>query len=155
MIQTLESVEMKDLPAKVKLVLPAKSSGNFSMVFSIIGFSTFFVGAMFIIFGPDQIYYNMYDGMTFIQYLQAYPGPIASVGVLILSLTQAASNSAKKGYMEEVNRCIDRAIQIEEDEIPEGFTLSMEVCEDEEQTFLVKLIEKPDEVELTPEEETA
>lgn len=82
MIQTLERVEMKDLPAKVKVELPEKPSNSVATAFGIMGLIILLVGGGFIIFGPEKIYYNIYDGMTFVQYLQAYPGPIASVGAL-------------------------------------------------------------------------
>lgn len=59
-------------------------SGSFPLGFvSICGFALFGVGFLTILLGPETVRYSRATGPTFFQYLQMYPGPIATLGLLI------------------------------------------------------------------------
>ncbi|CAM3345252.1 hypothetical protein BZK31_08875 [Pseudomonas floridensis] len=59
-------------------------AGSFPLRFlSICGFALFGVGFLTILLGPETVQYSRATGPTFFQYLQLYPGPIASLGLLI------------------------------------------------------------------------
>jgi len=58
-----------------------------SLLLSLIGLLLFVVGGAFIIFGPDTVRIDYLTGLTFLQFLQLYPGPIASVGVLVYGIS--------------------------------------------------------------------
>ena len=96
-------------------------------------------------FGPDEIYFSRHDGATFIQFLQLYSGPIATAGGILLYIAQAVSDGTEKEYQDEVEECLATAINIQDKDIPEGFALSMEPCEGEDNIMMVKLVEKTDE----------
>lgn len=50
---------------------------------SFVGLAIMAVGFLTIIFGPSTITYSTFSGPTFTQWVQMYPGPIATVGGLI------------------------------------------------------------------------
>jgi hypothetical protein len=52
------------------------------------------VGAGFIIFGPNSVWVNRYEGPTFLQFLQLYPGPIVTVGFALAYLGQYLNHQA-------------------------------------------------------------
>ncbi|MDO7929173.1 hypothetical protein Q6A51_20515 [Pseudomonas sp. KFB-139] len=60
-----------------------------SLPFLLLGISAWLmilVGFFTIVFGPEVISYDSQTGPTFGQIIQIYPGPIVSVGVLLLTI---------------------------------------------------------------------
>ncbi|WP_024694774.1 hypothetical protein [Pseudomonas syringae] len=59
-------------------------AGSFPLGFvSICGFALFGAGFLTILLGPETVHYSKATGLAFLQYLQMYPGPIATLGLLI------------------------------------------------------------------------
>lgn len=69
-------------------------------ILSYVGLAIMAVGLVTMIFGPSTITYSTFNGPTFLQYVQMYPGPIATVGGLV----QVCSNAlyAKRSLPAEV-----------------------------------------------------
>ena len=145
MNQIYEQIQIDDLPAKVKIELPERQEGNGSNILFCLGSIITCVGFLFIMFGPDEIYFSRSDGATFIQFLQLYPGPIATAGGILLYIARAVSDGSEKEYQDEVEECLATAINIQDKDIPEGLALSMEPCEGEDNIMMVKLVEKTNE----------
>jgi len=145
MNQIYEQIQIDDLPAKVKIKFPERQEGNGSNVLFWLGSIIACVGFLFIMFGPNEIYFNRSEGVTFIQFLQIYPGPIATAGGILVYIAQAVSAGSEKEYQDEVEECLAIAIDIKDEDIPEGLTLSMELCEGEDDIMMVKLVAKTNE----------
>lgn len=155
-ITTPNQVTINDLPSKVKITLPEEPDSGGASLLMYLGMGISIVGVLFILFGPREIYYNAYKGMTFIQILQAYPGPIASVGFLICGIANYVTNSALQEYQTGVVASLESAIQITDEDIPEGFKLSIEQKEeDDKDVYYVSLIEATDEPESDESTESA
>ncbi|KPX42782.1 hypothetical protein RA263_04445 [Pseudomonas syringae pv. tagetis] len=65
----------------------------------LIGLLLLVVGGVFIIFGPGTVRINYLTGLTFLQFLQLYPGPIASVGVLVYGISNFLRSSGIEEQM--------------------------------------------------------
>ncbi|KDM89761.1 hypothetical protein [Photobacterium galatheae] len=144
-IKAPSQITIHDLPSKVKITLPEEPNSGGASFLMFIGLGIAIVGVLFAIFGPSKIYYNAYEGMTFIQTLQAYPGPIASVGFLICGIANYVTNSALQEYQQAVAESLENAIQITDEDIPEGFKLSIDHHEgDEKDVYYISLVEAPD-----------
>ncbi len=65
----------------------------------IIALVFFVVGAVTIVAGPSTIMYDRASGPTFLQFIQMFPGPIATVGVLIAGLNRFLENSTIEGFL--------------------------------------------------------
>lgn len=128
---------LQDLPAKIRIDVPVPSPGP--GILNIIGIVIGVVGAGFIIFGPETIYYNRYSGMTLLQMMQAYPGPIASVGFLLVTLGSLWSGHEAKQRIEAVEQALYSQLAFTEEDIPAGKQLEFEA--DEAGFFLVSLVD--------------
>ncbi|WP_087018235.1 hypothetical protein [Thaumasiovibrio subtropicus] len=150
MTKVLDEITINDLPGRVRISLPHAPDSSSSSPLLWIGFILLFVGAVFIIFGPNQIRVSP-SGMTFLQFLQIYPGPIASVGGFCIWGANRMHNSELEHYVKAVNEVTDRVIKISDEEVPEGYELSIERVEGEEEIFDVSLVEKSEEPDENPE----
>ncbi|MGI3002781.1 hypothetical protein ACRTDJ_06800 [Shewanella algae] len=134
-------VTIHDLPSKVRVSIPEKEDTTASHFIAIIGYAILALGGLFIIFGPETIYYNRSEGMTFVQFLQAYPGPIATVGALIAALGSKMINSAESDFSQELSDAFNDAVQIDDEEIPDGYKLDVDKTEDEG-IFYISLVDQ-------------
>lgn len=119
---------LHDLPARIQIDIPEGSAGpgiltGIGIVIGVIGFG-------FIIFGPETIYYNRYEGMNFIQMLQAYPGPIASVGFLLVTLGGLWSGSEEKERLQKIEDSLYSQLAFSQEDIPDNKVLSFERNDD-------------------------
>ncbi|MFJ4144970.1 hypothetical protein [Pseudomonas sp. NPDC089734] len=64
-----------------------------SLLLSLAAWMLIVVGGVTIIFGPNSVTYNLRAGPTFLQFIQIYPGPIVSVGSLLLALCKHMDDS--------------------------------------------------------------
>ncbi|MEI8633056.1 hypothetical protein P4S72_15665 [Vibrio sp. PP-XX7] len=78
--------------------------------------------------------------MTFVQYLQTYPGPIATAGGLIIGLGNHMSNTETKEFNQAFNEAIEAAIEIHDDEILKGYKLNLDNTA-EEDIFYASFVE--------------
>nr|WP_086937692.1 hypothetical protein [Thaumasiovibrio occultus] len=122
-----ETVTIHDLPCKIRVYLPEQNTAliRIGMFFSIVGLCMLIVGCGFIVFGPDRIYYNYYEGLTFVQMLQAYPGPLATVGCLVTVLGSKLGGAEENKRQRALDDLVAKRIKIDDAEIPDGFTLSI------------------------------
>lgn len=119
---------LQDLPANIQIDIPSESPGP--SILTAIGVAIGVVGVGFIIFGPETIYYNRVSGMTFIQILQAYPGPIASVGFLLVTLAGMWSGTEAKDRLQQIENSVYDQLAFTAEEIPEDKQLDFEMNED-------------------------
>ena len=138
-------VTISDLPCRIKMDIPQQDN-SVSNFFFVVGGVILAVGVGFILFGPETIYYDRYEGMTFVQTLQAYPGPIATVGGIIMGLASKAGESGGAERDRQIDAFIIQNIHIEDSDIPAGFKLSM-VQTGEPGVVLLSLESKPNEDE--------
>lgn len=64
----------------------------------LLGGLIFAVGALALLFGPSRVYIT-HGGLTLLQFIQLYPGPIVSVGALILGVSQWVGGRSNESYM--------------------------------------------------------
>ncbi len=133
------TVTINDLPTKVKINMPESPSAAGSVIMTIIGFVMLVVGGLFIIFGPDRVYVGSH--MSFVEFLQLFPGPIATVGGFLIGVGNWLAQSGDSSYRKAVDAAVGEAVQIQDDEVPDGFELAINKADDEE-IFLVELVEK-------------
>ncbi len=134
-------VTIDDLPALVRIDMPQEPNTMLSTIFTVIGFACIVVGGLFIIFGPDKIYYNALEGMNLLQMIEAYPGPIASAGFVICALANRIHNSAINSYQKNLMAALDRAIQINDADLPAGYRLGLDADENLQNVYSVSLVE--------------
>ncbi len=132
-------ITIDNLPSEITIDVPEETNNLLLSILMYAGVGIAVVGLLFIIFGPDKIYYNAGEGMTFIQMLQAYPGPIASVGGLLFFVGSQISSYMGQKNENIINKQLDAQIKIQDSEIPEGFALNMKPLE--EGKYLVELVE--------------
>lgn len=117
-----------DLPVEIELDIPLDTN-NAPGVVAAVGWILFVVGFATMVFGPETIHYNRLTGMTFWQFIQAYPGPITSVGVLVLSMSSYLKSSHLKAQTETLLAVIDEKTNIQEEEIPPGKQLDIKIID--------------------------
>lgn len=134
-------MQKNDIHAAFPLHMPMpdlkqSSASSLFVVLAVAGFILLATGILFIIFGPETIYYNTASGMTFVQVLQAYPGPIASVGGLFIGI----ANYGLRVSSPETK--LDKAIQntlsaagVDANELPEGYELHADMTADNQLTI--------------------
>ncbi|MES1939349.1 hypothetical protein T5B8_03866 [Salinisphaera sp. T5B8] len=106
----------------------------FSYLVSAIGLLTLLVGGYFLLFGPEYVRYNVVTGMTFKQILQAYPGPIASLGAVAVAIGQAIGNAGEKHRVAAVEAVVTTALereQITPEDFGDEYRLSMRKRQDD------------------------
>ncbi|WP_086481710.1 hypothetical protein [Oceanospirillum sanctuarii] len=128
---------LHDLPARIQIEIPEASSGP--GILTVIGIIIGVIGGGFIIFGPETIYYNRYEGMNLLQMLQAYPGPIASVGFLLVTLGGLWSSNEEKERLKKIEECLYSQLAFSPEDIPDGKMLDFERNEDG--SFTVSLVD--------------
>ena len=132
-----DEITINNLPGKIKLDLPTEPGSNF---LTWLGYAIAAIGGSFILLGPSEIMVS-YSGPTFVQFFQLYPGPIATLGFLIVYFGNLMTNSALKTHAEAAKEGMTEKVNIKDEEIPEGFELSFTACEDETNVYLVSLVE--------------
>lgn len=131
-----------DLP--VELELPKVSTSDASgTVVSWIGWIVTIVGGLTIVFGPNTLQIS-YAGPTFFEFIQLYPGPITSVGFLIIMAGQFISNQTIKEALTDFQESVDSQLSIPDEDIPAGKELSINLIEQFETSDLYRfeLIDK-------------
>lgn len=143
-------ITIDDLPAEVELQLPAAEKGMGWLVTGI-GMVVIAVGVLTLLFGPETIYYNRATGMTFLQMIQAYPGPITTVGFLIAYGGHMLSGSEAQRQHEAVTAAFESKIRIPDEAIPSGYRLAIEPLGGER--YSVSLVElSQEELEQKPQD---
>ncbi|PKM29882.1 MAG: hypothetical protein CVV07_09345 [Gammaproteobacteria bacterium HGW-Gammaproteobacteria-11] len=141
-------IGIDDLPAEIELDLPAKSIG-FGWIVRAVGLVVTAVGVLTLLLGPETIYYNRDVGMTFVQMIQAFPGPIATVGFLLAGLGQAMESNASTSQALAIEDALLYKVVIPERRIPAGFRLQTDALGGNR--FRISLVEKT-EAEIAEEE---
>ncbi|WP_068829835.1 hypothetical protein [Pseudomonas sp. BMS12] len=88
------SVDLATLP--LQLMVPgfaeeyeqhrqSNESSSAASFFKLLGYGVLIVGVLTLFFGPDTVMVNRLSGPDFFQFVQLYPGPISTVGFLIVS----------------------------------------------------------------------
>ncbi|WP_223670117.1 hypothetical protein [Kangiella shandongensis] len=121
-----------DLPVDLYLELPEPSGSrnNISILFIVIGIIIGLVGGYFMISGPETVYYDPVAGMTFTQFLQAYPGPIATLGVACFGIGNAIAKSGHQKLVSELDKQLSEKLDFNEDDLPAGKMLDIQPLED-------------------------
>lgn len=124
MSQTQYSIE--ELPVEIRIsVGDPGGTTMLATAISAIGLVIAVVGGLFIMFGPDTIYYDVYEGMTFTQFLQAYPGPIATVGFVLVTIGSAIKNKTATDQVNAIQQQVFQQLAFSPADIPEGKRLSI------------------------------
>lgn len=63
----------------------ANEDSPLATILSFIGYGVLIVGVLSLIFGPESVMVNTFSGPDFFQMIQLYPGPIATLGFLVVS----------------------------------------------------------------------
>ncbi|MDD2047011.1 hypothetical protein [Pseudomonas putida] len=76
-----------DYSAHIESKKLGEPAGFLSFIGFLIGAVLCLVGFLTLIFGPSTVMVSMLRGPTFIQFIQLYPGPIFSLGAIIIGIT--------------------------------------------------------------------
>jgi len=91
----MRKYKREDFPIELKLslnkndvdyLIKKEKTHWLAIIIMLIGIVAIVVGAYFMMFGPNSIIYDRFEGMSYIQLMQAYPGPLASIGFAIIML---------------------------------------------------------------------
>ena len=125
----IKQYKLEELPAEITLDMGLyqvdKAGSSFAILglgilLLLVGMVVMGVGGWFMAFGPSSIFYNTIEGMSFKQTLQAYPGPIASLGFALAALGQIITGSQRKETAEEwLALQIDKHLAFNVDELSE------------------------------------
>lgn len=148
----LKQYKREELPATVTLTLDHGSSSFWGGFLMVVGGAITLTGAGFIIFGPDTIYYNTYSGMSFMQFLQAYPGPIATIGFALLALGQLALNNQINKENEQIALQIENHLAFSVEDLPDNERLYVHPLGDDQFEVGIEEIEVVDNVSVEQEE---
>lgn len=143
-----------DLPLELELdkVEADKALGT---IVSVIGWVVTIVGGLTLLFGPNTLRIS-YSGPTFFEFIQLYPGPIISVGLLIIMAGQFLSNQFVQQTLNAFQESIDKQLIVKDEDIPEGKELNITLIKHNEVTDLYRfeLIDKAvSEEEAAPHQE--
>ncbi|PQJ71320.1 hypothetical protein BTO01_08535 [Vibrio jasicida] len=127
-----EKVTLENLPCliEVKEIQRPKRYIFFTCL-AWIGIITAFIGLLTVFIGPDKIYYDRTSGPTFSQFVQLYPGPIASIGFVLYQIFNSIVNKEEEKYLIKLNSQLNNMIDIPDDEIPKGYELNLNTTENE------------------------
>lgn len=118
-------ITINDLPATFEL-RGTESSTLPGTIITVIGVILLLVGGVTLLTGPDSIVYDTRVGMTFEQMIQAYPGPIVSVGFLIVLAGQGISSAIAGNNAEAFTEQLHARVDIPDSALPEGYRLHLE-----------------------------
>ena len=133
------------LPATITIEAPYEPEESPGAAIATIGAIILFaVGVLFIIFGPEKIYYNISEGLSFIQYFQAYPGPIATVGGLLVGLGSWLEKQPVTDFNERVDTAVQTQVNLDVIDIPEGQELTLDLVKPGTYTVFLRPIVEED-----------
>ncbi len=90
MSTALKKYTQQELPAQLTLNLEPLNESNPGI--TLLGGVITVIGFLILIFGPNKVYYNPYEGLSFLQYFLVYPGIVIAIGVLIMRGGRSSSN---------------------------------------------------------------
>lgn len=138
-VERTKPIGIDDLPADIELDLPAQSIG-IGWIIRAVGLLVCGVGIFTLVAGPETISYNRNVGMTFLQMIQAFPGPIATVGFLLAGLGQTIESNTSASHELGIKDALMYKVIIPERRIPVGFRLQVDPLGGNQ--FRVHLVEK-------------
>lgn len=92
--QTAIGIELGALPLKLEVPgfetfyeehRQANEGSSLATLLSFLGYGLLIVGVLTLFFGPESVMVNSLSGPDFFQMIQLYPGPITTLGFLIVS----------------------------------------------------------------------
>ncbi|WP_045462398.1 hypothetical protein [Vibrio hyugaensis] len=145
---------LDNLPCLIEIEKIEKPNDNFFVFIMLLGSIVAVIGLFTVFTGPEAIYYDRISGPTFEQYIQLYPGPIASIGILLFNIGNYYIKKNKEEYLLKLDIHLRSAIDISDDEIPEGYELGLGNTDSElvYKCFLKWKVEPSDQSERTAEE---
>lgn len=120
----LKRVTIHDLPSEITINVQKPNPNLIHLAFYF-GAALLVLGIVFIVFGPEYVYVDGIRGVTFIQFFQLYPGPIASVGGVIVAACISLESGMNSTYSQKINNEIGEKIDIPPEAVPEGFILQI------------------------------
>ncbi|WP_223670118.1 hypothetical protein [Kangiella shandongensis] len=134
---------LEDLPVDIELDV-AESGGLGTSIFlllSFIGIGLILVGGYFIIWGPERVSYSLPDIEFF---FKAYPGPIASMGFILVAISNAIRNQMDQKHLQKIDKQLSDQMSFSEDELPEGKLLNIAPLDSGR--FRLELVDAPEEM---------
>jgi len=122
---------LDELPAEIRLNVRQNGSGYLSVGLLFPGLVLAITGGLFVLFGPEAIYYDVAEGMDLIQFFQLYPAPIASVGVVLASLGSYVGNQSVRRHREAIEKQIKDQLAFTAEDIPKGKQLYISPLQDD------------------------
>lgn len=120
---------LSDLPVELELEKTDASfpslTSNILLLTQLVGFIIVATGVLTMIFGPDSVWVNRQTGMTFLQFIQLYPGPIASIGALILFVPELYKKDRHAKQQAAFLKSLEEQLDFTEQDLPEGKVLDL------------------------------
>lgn len=132
---------INDLPVDIELEL-AEQGGlgtGILLLLSFVGIGLILVGGYFIIWGPERVSYSLPDIEFF---FKAYPGPIASVGFILMAISNAIRNQMDQKQLQKVDQQLSDQVDFVEDDLPEGKLLNIAPLDSGK--FRLELVDAPE-----------
>ena len=136
-------VTIHDLPSEITINVTKPNPSLIHLAFYL-GTALLVLGIIFIIFGPEYVYVDWSRGISFIQFFQLYPGPIASVGGVVVAVCMSLESGMNSSYTRKVNDEINTKIDIPPEAVPAGFIL--QIVQKSDLVWNVDLARKSDDV---------
>ena len=144
-----EPVKLKisDLPFEVERDLSYLVGTNpLSLSVMILGYILVAIGLFNIAFGPESVYVSVLSGPTFGEFLQLYPGPIATVGFVFAAAPTLIKNLQHSRFMQEMARTY--VVDTEGVAMPEGTALVFTILDEYMVEITLNTATEDDEVNL-------
>jgi len=118
-----KKLTLSELPLEVDKDTSFTETNPILMVVMVVGFAMVVIGGFNILFGPDSLYISR-SGPTFGEFLQLFPGPIASVGVFLVAMPNMIKDARAKKFIKDLKA----SYVLDTDGLEPGTELTFEVA---------------------------
>jgi len=119
-----------EFPVEVEINHTKESNApvNFLLgVLQVSGFLIAVVGVLSLLFSPESVWVNREKGMSFLQFIQIYPGPMITVALLMMSMQYIVRIYLFSRLQRQFLLSVYEELQLDNEEIPVGQELSYSV----------------------------
>src|SRR5690554_4973475 len=121
---------LPDFPVDIELsnIQDRKTPANIVLnIMQVFGFLIAAAAVLSLLFGPDSIWIDRSKGMTFLQFIQLYPGPIITIAIMILSMVTMMKTYVYSKMQTKLKEEIYNQLGLRNEDLPEGKELSFNI----------------------------
>lgn len=137
-------LKISDLPYVVEKDLSYLKPNPLFNILLVLGIIMIAIGLFNIVFGPDELYISI-SGPTFGEFLQLYPGPIATAGFLLIAIPNAVNTSQQKKFLKEMTESYE--LDTEDADLPPEVGLMFNIISENKISIELNIVAAEDEPE--------